>query len=389
MTTTTPTRTPPDAPADTRLMGIIHDAFRRDLGRAVAALSGDRPPGDRQRRAIAAHIRWMMEFLEAHHHAEDDGLYPMVCAADPSARTLLDEMHAEHTLVAPALADALAAADAYATNAIGPAPFCAALERLGAVLLPHLRREEDEAMPVVAAAITQGELMAWDQAANIKPKTARQLAREGHWIIDAASADDRARVLQLVGPVQRFVLVHGFARAYRRRRDRCWGRPVRRVQKHAAVEVVVVASPEAVVAIVHDVTRVGEWSRECVGATWLGGATAAAPGVRFRGRNRNGRWAWGRLCEVLEVSPSGIAWKTVPTRLFPDSCEWRIDVQPHESGARIVQSFRVLVAPRLLDPVYATLVPSHRDRCAELAGDLRRLGNIAAGSATPPAEPTS
>src|SRR5688572_10986063 len=98
---TTPTRTPPDAPADTRLMGIIHDAFRRDLGRAVATLTGDLPPGDRQRRAIAAQVSWMMEFLEAHHHAEDDGLYPMVRAADPSAGPVLDRMHAEHTVVAP------------------------------------------------------------------------------------------------------------------------------------------------------------------------------------------------------------------------------------------------------------------------------------------------
>ncbi len=29
----------PDAPADTRMMGIIHDALRRDLDRAVDALS--------------------------------------------------------------------------------------------------------------------------------------------------------------------------------------------------------------------------------------------------------------------------------------------------------------------------------------------------------------
>ena len=29
----------PNAPADTRMMGIVHDALRRDLGRAIDVLS--------------------------------------------------------------------------------------------------------------------------------------------------------------------------------------------------------------------------------------------------------------------------------------------------------------------------------------------------------------
>ena len=39
----------PDAPADTRMMGIVHDALRRDLGRAVAAAR--RRPTPRERSA--------------------------------------------------------------------------------------------------------------------------------------------------------------------------------------------------------------------------------------------------------------------------------------------------------------------------------------------------
>ena len=41
--------------------------------------------------------------------------------------------------------------------------------------------------------------------------------------------------------------------------------------------------------VVRDVGRVGEWSHECTGIAWLGGATGAAPGARFRGRNRCSR----------------------------------------------------------------------------------------------------
>ena len=67
-----------DGPADTRMMGIVHDALRRDLRRTRDALAGT-PPAAR-RGAIAAHLGWLMDFLHAHHTGEDDGLYPLVRA---------------------------------------------------------------------------------------------------------------------------------------------------------------------------------------------------------------------------------------------------------------------------------------------------------------------
>ena len=68
-----------DGPADTRMMGIVHDALRRDLARARAALAG--PVAPEQRRALAAHVGWMMDFLHEHHRGEDAGLYPISCFA--------------------------------------------------------------------------------------------------------------------------------------------------------------------------------------------------------------------------------------------------------------------------------------------------------------------
>src|SRR5262249_17442119 len=74
----------------------------------------------------------------------------------------------------------------------------AAIDTLEATLLPHLRREEDEAMPLVAAALTDAELRRWDEEDNIKPKSLRQLGREAHWILDGVGPDDRDFVLGLV-----------------------------------------------------------------------------------------------------------------------------------------------------------------------------------------------
>lgn len=369
------------APADTRMMTVVHDALRRDLARATAALEASPPPGDRQRRAIARHLAWMMAFLHAHHESEDTGLYPVVRDRRPDAAALLDAMDADHRAVARRVDEVEAAARSYAANdaETDRARLLDAIAALAADLLPHLRREEDEAMPVVAAAVTDDEWRAIEQEHNLDGKSPAQLGKEGHWLIDDATPESRALVLGLVPPVRRFVLVHGFGRAYRRERDACWypARATRRVQKTGRTEVVVDADPGAVWDVVRDPTRVGEWSHECVAATWLGGATHAEPGARFRGRNHQGLLRWGRVCEVLSADDHELVWRTVPTTLYPDSSIWRIRVEPADGGTRLVQTFEVVRGPKVLDPIYATIAPNHRDRGAALQQDLRRLGAVA------------
>src|SRR5262245_25411777 len=327
--------TDPHGPADTRLMGLIHGALRRDLGRARRALADTPAPAPGQRRAIAEHLGWMMRFLHAHHETEDSGLYPMVRARRPGAGALLDSMHADHEAIAGGI-DALAARAAGYGRGDEDGErrrLLAAIDTLEATLLPHLRREEDEAMPLVATALTDAELRRWDEEDNIKPKSLRQLGREAHWILDGLGTDDREFVLGLVPAVQRFVLVAGFARSYRRRREACWGSTsARQVQKRGRTSVDVAAAPDAVWDVVADVTRVGEWSHECVGAEWLDGATAAAPRARFRGRNRSGLFRWGRTCEIVTAEPWELTWRTVPTILYPDSTEWTIRLEAAAAG---------------------------------------------------------
>jgi hypothetical protein len=81
---------------------------------------------------------------------------------------------------------------------------------------------------------------------------------------------------------------------------------------------------------------------------------------------------------VVADEPRTFAWRTVSTRLFPDSSEWRIELEPVEGGTRITQSYEVTRAPAVLARIYAVVVPSHRDRRTGLTDDLRRLGEIAA-----------
>lgn len=151
-----------------------------------------------------------------------------------------------------------------------------------------------------------------------------------------------------------------------------------RVQKRGCVQVVVDADVNDVWRVVSDVTRVGEWSHECHSARWLAGATEAVPGARFRGNNRAGWWRWGRTAEMVTVDePGELVWRTVPTFLFPDSTEWRIELEPSAQGTVITQTFTVLRAPWLLDWLYARMIPAHQDRDARLAADLVRIGEVA------------
>jgi hypothetical protein len=149
------------------------------------------------------------------------------------------------------------------------------------------------------------------------------------------------------------------------------------VQRTGRTEVVVAASPDAVWQVISDVTRTGEWSHECGGVHWLDRATAAAPGVRFRARNRAGAVRWGRISEFVTVdAPHELAWQTVPTRLYPDSTVWRFRLESVPEGTRIVQEFDV-VRTTWMEPVYAVIVPRHRDRRDRLRADLERIGEVA------------
>lgn len=159
-------------------------------------------------------------------------------------------------------------------------------------------------------------------------------------------------------------------------------RPAIRVQRENHVAVMVDADIDDVWQVVRDVTRVGEWSHECVGADWLDGASEATPGARFRGRNRAGVFRWGRVCEVVSADPYELVWVTVPTAAYPDSSEWRIALDRVDTRTRISQQFRVVRAPKLLGVIYALVLPAHRDRTTALSEDLTRLGDVAARSRT-------
>jgi hemerythrin-like domain-containing protein len=211
-----------DGPADTTVMGIVHDALRRDLGRLGGAFATG-SVDDVQRIALADHIRWMMDFLHQHHSGEDRGLWPLVRAKNPAAGELLDRMDADHATIAPVMSTVVAAATRYRGDPSGEDDVVASLAALSAPLLSHLRREEDEVMPVVSASITDRDWRAWDQKFNVRGKSLPRLAAEGHWLMDGLDPPRYQTLVHLVPAPVRFVVIKGFAGQYRRACARRWG----------------------------------------------------------------------------------------------------------------------------------------------------------------------
>ncbi len=136
-----------------------------------------------------------------------------------------------------------------------------------------------------------------------------------------------------------------------------------------------IAAPIDVVwNLVSDITRVGEWSVECRSCEWLDGATGPAVGARFRGRNRRNTSLWTRTCEVLAVDPPNrFVWRTLPTRLLPDSTEWTLELADEGDHTRLTESMRILQVPGLHERLFALALPQHRDRTADLEADLLRI----------------
>ena len=212
-------------PANTAMMGIVHSALRRDLTRCTVALTSATPPASRQRAALAAHLAWMMNFLDGHHHGEDVGLWPMVRSLNPSAGELLDQMELDHAQIAPAIVRLKEATSRYAADEDAPAreEVVASLAALRDVLDPHLDREEAEMMPVVSRTITNGRWESFNQEQYVKPKSKSELGKEGHWLIDSIDPVGFKIVVGNVPALPRFVLLHAFAGQYARACAARWG----------------------------------------------------------------------------------------------------------------------------------------------------------------------
>jgi uncharacterized protein YndB with AHSA1/START domain len=149
------------------------------------------------------------------------------------------------------------------------------------------------------------------------------------------------------------------------------------MRRSCEASAVVGAPIDAVWNVVTDVTRVGEWSGECQGCEWVGGADSAVAGAQFRGRNRRGSIRWTRVNEVIRAEPPHtFVWRTLSRFPYLDSTEWQLRLAEDGTGTRVIETFQILKLSKAMERLLRFAMRAHRDRTADLESDLGRLKSL-------------
>jgi uncharacterized protein YndB with AHSA1/START domain len=136
-------------------------------------------------------------------------------------------------------------------------------------------------------------------------------------------------------------------------------------------------------AMVSDVTRMGEWSPETEGGTWLRGARGPEPGSRFRGVNRNGAKRWKTTATVIDAEP-GRCFTFRVTAAGLQVAQWSYVFEPAPDGCRVTETWtdqRGRLAKVLGRPVSGVADRAAHNR-AGMQQTLQRLA--AAAESSPP-----
>lgn len=119
----------------------------------------------------------------------------------------------------------------------------------------------------------------------------------------------------------------------------------------------VAAPAEEVYRIASDITRMGEWSPECVGGEWISGEPGTV-GARFHGHNRHRDDTWTTECEVVAAEPGRrFAWAVLSYSPTPDNSVWSFEVEPTDTGCSLTQRFRMKSPPSRLLAIRDALPP--------------------------------
>ncbi len=97
---------------------------------------------------------------------------------------------------------------------------------------------------------------------------------------------------------------------------------------------VISATPEHVYALVSDLCRMGEWSPENTGGSWIKGATGPVVGARFEGTNRIGKKKWKTISTVTVAEP-GREFGFDVTAMGMKVAGWGFALAPVDGGTEV------------------------------------------------------
>jgi uncharacterized protein YndB with AHSA1/START domain len=143
------------------------------------------------------------------------------------------------------------------------------------------------------------------------------------------------------------------------------------------------APAETVWAMVSDITRMGEWSPENEGSTWLGGATGPKPGATFNGANRNGNKTWKTAGTIVDAEPGRLLTFRIKAGGLKVA-EWRYAFETTATGCRVTETWidqRGFIAKALGKPVSGVADRASHNRVT-MEQTLERLKEAAESNST-------
>ena len=152
-----------------KAIAIIQDEHRaitavvEGLRHLVAEITAGRMAPDHV--LLGALFHYIEQFPERlHHPTEDDFLFARLRVRRPAAAPLLDGLSREHEIGHEKFDELKAKWEAFRAEPAALAPFAEGVERYAHFHWLHMRREEDDVLPLAAEALTQEDWDAIDAA---------------------------------------------------------------------------------------------------------------------------------------------------------------------------------------------------------------------------------
>ena len=203
---------------------VIHAAFRRDLGRFLAALSTF-PPGDRARAAGLGRA-WdnFRDMLHQHHQDEETIFFP-VLAKLGADQGLIHDLESEHGVMSNALVEADVAMRRFTSDSTAESAAAAhrAMLTLQEALGIHLAHEERDLEPFSAGHVGTPEMKAAQK--DVRKAFKGNAGTFFAWLLDGADADAQAKVRSQIPAPVLFALTKVAGRKYNKEVAPVWASP--------------------------------------------------------------------------------------------------------------------------------------------------------------------
>jgi uncharacterized protein YndB with AHSA1/START domain len=148
------------------------------------------------------------------------------------------------------------------------------------------------------------------------------------------------------------------------------------VPTRGEVSLVIDAPPETIYDLVGDVTRMGEWSPECVSCEWRG--APGEVGSTFVGRNRSGIARWTTTARI-EAADRPREFRFATMHKDQPGTRWTYRFEGDGDGpTTVTESFESISAPWLIKLVERIFLRNRQAKLeAGMAQTLARLKAIA------------